>query len=150
LNALCRKQKAIGAYDLAAAHQKESGRRTEAYGIYRALEFLEAQGLVAHLAGTRTFVACTPRQGIETSLFFVCSKCGLTSERRDPDVEKMIHLAADAIGFHARVRAIDVEGVCKKCSQDRGEHITPLLFDQFCLSITTATPTNRPSDGRRR
>jgi Fur family zinc uptake transcriptional regulator len=119
LDLLCRERKAVGAYDLAAAHEKESGRRTAPYAIYRALEFLEKHGLVAHLASTHAYVACVPRRSGKTSLFFVCGECGVTTERESPDVERMVRVAADAIGFSARLRAIDVEGVCRKCSRGR-------------------------------
>jgi Fur family zinc uptake transcriptional regulator len=117
LELLCREGKAVSAYDLAAAFEKECGRRVTPNTVYRALEFLEVQGLVAHLASTRAYVARRPVQGAENSLFFVCSKCGVAAERQDPDVERVIRFAARAIGFNARPRAIDVEGICKRCTK---------------------------------
>jgi Fur family zinc uptake transcriptional regulator len=115
-NLLCHGNKAVGAYDLVVAFGKECGRRVTPNTVYRALDFLEQQGLVAHLASTRAYVVRRPAQGTETSLFFVCSKCGVVTERQDPEVERMICLAANAIGFHARPRAIDIEGLCKRCT----------------------------------
>jgi Fur family zinc uptake transcriptional regulator len=119
LRLLCLEQKAVGAYDLAAAHERESGRRTAPYTIYRALDFLQKQGLVAHLESTHTYVACAPQQGAQTSLFFVCGKCGIVTERWDPDVERTVGSAAKAIGFSTSARTIEIEGLCKECSRAR-------------------------------
>jgi Fur family transcriptional regulator, zinc uptake regulator len=119
LELLCREQKAIGAYDLASAFGAVSGRRVAANTVYRALDFLAEQGLVAHLSSTRTYVARRPHGGTESSVFFVCTECGETTERQESDVARAVRTAANAIGFIARARAIDVDGVCKQCSHDR-------------------------------
>ncbi|MDR3385627.1 MAG: transcriptional repressor [Rudaea sp.] len=119
LELLCREQKAIGAYDLASALEALSGRRVAANTVYRALDFLAEQGLVAHLASTRTYVARIHHDGAESSVFFVCTECGETTERQEPNVQRAVRTAANAIGFIARARAIDVEGFCKACTQGR-------------------------------
>jgi Fur family zinc uptake transcriptional regulator len=116
LGLLCREQKAFGAYDLVTAFAKQSGRRITPCTVYRVRDFLEKHGLVAHLANSRDYVARRPQERAETSLFFVCSQCGVTTECQNPHVERVVHSAANAIGFVASARAIDVEGMCKQCS----------------------------------
>lgn len=117
LKLLFRGNKAVGAYDLAAALEKECGRRITPTTVYRALDFLEQQGLVAHLASTRTYVVRRPPQGAGNSVMFVCNKCGATAESQVPEVQRVIRLAASAIGFYTHARAIDVEGTCRRCAK---------------------------------
>ena len=119
LELLCREQKAIGAYDLASAFGAVSGRRIAANTVYRALDFLVEQGFVAHLPNTRTYVARTLHDGAESSVFLVCTECGETTERQEPDIERAVRAAANTIGFVARARVIDVDGICKQCAHDR-------------------------------
>jgi len=129
LKLLRREQKAIGAYDLVSEFATESGRHIAPNTVYRTLDFLEEQGLVAHLANSRAYVARMPHEGAETSVFFVCSKCGVTTECQEPHIERAVRSAAIAIGFVARARAIDIEGVCKQCPQDRkGERASHRAF----------------------
>jgi Fur family zinc uptake transcriptional regulator len=117
LNLLYRENRAVGAYDLRAAFEKECGRRVTPTTVYRALDFFERQGLVTHLANTRTYIARRPLQGAENSVFFVCNKCGATAESQDPEVERAIRAAANAIGFYTHARAIDVDGICRRCAK---------------------------------
>lgn len=132
LKLLCHEPKAIGAYALVSAVEKESGRRIAPQTVYRTLDFLEQQGLVAHLLSTRTYVACSPNNDEETSVFFVCGRCGITAQCRDPHVEQAVRLSADAIGFVAPARVIDLAGVCNPCSQ-----------------TSKVTHTNRRTSGQR-
>jgi Fur family zinc uptake transcriptional regulator len=117
LKLLFRGNKALGAYDLAAAFEKECGRRVTPTTVYRALDFLQQQGLVAHLSSTRTYVIRGPILGAENFTFFVCTKCGVTARNQDPEVERMIRVAASAIGFATHARAMDVEGLCRRCAR---------------------------------
>ena len=113
---LCSGHKAVSAYDLAASLGQEYGRRVTPTTVYRALEFLLEQGLVAHLATTLTYVLRRP-SGVENPLFFVCSKCSVVTQRQDLAFDRILRLAASKMGFNARSRAIDVEGLCKRCVQ---------------------------------
>ena len=119
LQLLYQEQKAVGAYDLVPIYEKALGRRIVANTVYRALDFLEQQGLVAHLANTRTYVAREPHEGREASLFFVCRRCAVAIECDEPKIQRAVGASACAVGFIAHARAIDVEGICKACSQDR-------------------------------
>lgn len=116
---LCRESKAVSAYALVSAFEKESGRRITPQTVYRALDFLEQQGLVAHLLNTRTYVARSPDYDDETSLYFVCSACGITAESKDRHVERAVRLSANTIGFVARGCVIDLAGLCRQCSLAR-------------------------------
>jgi Fur family zinc uptake transcriptional regulator len=115
---LCCTPKAMGAYDLLSAYERESERRTAPASVYRALDCLEQQGLVVHLASTHTYVARRRPKSPQTCLFFICSKCGRTSERIATQIERSVHRAARAIGFVAIASFLEVKGVCKRCSSD--------------------------------
>jgi len=114
---LCRESKAISAYTLVSAMAKKSGRRIAPQTVYRALDFLVEQGLVAHLPNARAYVARSPDGDEVTLLYFVCSACGLTVECHDPYLERSVRLSADAVEFVARACVIDLAGLCKQCSQ---------------------------------
>jgi len=118
LHLLCQEQKAVGAYDLVPMYEKALGRRIAANTVYRALDFLEQQGLVAHLANARAYVAREPHEGMDASLFFVCRKCAVAIECHEPKIQRAVGASANAVGFIAHTRVIDVEGICKACSQD--------------------------------
>jgi Fur family zinc uptake transcriptional regulator len=115
LQLLCREQKDVGAYDLLIAYEKELGRRATANTIYRALHFLEEQGLVVHLSSTRTYVVRASGESTEPSIFFVCSRCKMIAECKDPHIERAVNATAKTIGFSARSRTIEVQGICEEC-----------------------------------
>jgi len=62
LELLYAEKKAIGAYDLTAASERQLGRRLRPNTVYRTLDFLEEQGLVVHLASTRAYAARAIRE----------------------------------------------------------------------------------------
>jgi Fur family zinc uptake transcriptional regulator len=110
---------ATGAYDLKASFERKYGRSVRPNTIYRTLDFFEEQGLVVHLASTRAYAARVIRESNDfalTSLFLVCQKCGQTIECHDSRIGSAIRRSADAIGFVTRMRAVDLEGICRECS----------------------------------
>ena len=121
LRLLYERGKATGAYDLVFAYQQRIGRRVAANTIYRTLNFLEQHRLVAHLPSQRRYVATVLPHEHEATIFFVCSACGTTAERQETGVERAVHRAANAIGFQAAKRAIEVDGLCARCVPQRAE-----------------------------
>jgi Fur family zinc uptake transcriptional regulator len=119
LQLLCRERRDIGAYDLLFAYEKTVGRRSTANTIYRALHFLEEHGLVAHLSSTRTYIVRAFRESTEPSVFFVCGGCKTTAECEDPHIERAVSARAKTIGFSARSRSIEVQGICEECVSHR-------------------------------
>ena len=88
--------------------------------VYRALEFLQAHGLVHRLASQSRFVACDhPETGAHGGVFLVCACCGRALEWQDERVARAVARSAREAGFELGEEVLpEVEGVCGDC---RGE-----------------------------
>lgn len=87
--------------------------------VYRALEFLQAHGLVHRLASQNRFVACDhPETGSHGGVFLVCGRCGRALEWSDARVARAVVRSAREAGFHLGDDVLpEVEGVCPDCSR---------------------------------
>lgn len=88
--------------------------------VYRALDFLQAHGLVHRLASQSRFVACDhPEDGAHGGLFLVCARCGHALEWNDERVTRAVLRSAHDAGFRLENAVLpEVEGVCPGCSGD--------------------------------
>ena len=115
LSILARERKSIGAYELLAAFERETGRRSTAHTIYRTLRSLIAAGLVVHLPSTRTFVLRTSAWSTDIDrMYLVCVRCASVVERDDAAFLKLMTAIRQSIEFHP-TRAVEIEGLCKRC-----------------------------------
>jgi Fur family zinc uptake transcriptional regulator len=92
--------------------------------VYRALDFLQEQGLVHRVERLNAFVPCAgpephahcghghdhPHQ------FLICSGCGATAEICDDAVSHAVAHAAQAAGFVPQRSTVEVEGICATCA----------------------------------
>ncbi len=85
--------------------------------VYRALEFLQAHGLVHRLASHHRYVACDhPEDDRHGGLFLVCSRCGSAREVNDERVAHTVVRSAQEAGFALESAVLpEVEGVCPAC-----------------------------------
>ena len=88
--------------------------------VYRALDFLQAHGLVHRLASHNRFVACDhPGDGAHAGVFFVCSRCGRALEWDDRRVARAVIRSAREAGYRLEGAVLpEVEGVCPGCADD--------------------------------
>jgi Fur family zinc uptake transcriptional regulator len=118
----------IGAYDLLArlssnrGTAKENGsaramRPAAPPTVYRALEFLLAQGLIHRIESLNAYVGCMHPEGAHGSQFLICSDCGAAAEVHDPRVDAAVARRAKELGFAVRHKTIEVEGVCPPCQR---------------------------------
>jgi len=91
--------------------------------VYRALEFLQEQGLVHRVERLNAFVGCAgpaahhhcghghdhPHQ------FLICGRCGATAEICDGRVAAAVAEAARQSGFVPQRTTVEVEGLCAAC-----------------------------------
>ena len=113
----------IGAYAL--LDQLRTERRGAAPPtVYRALEFLQDQGLVHRVERLNAFIGCAgpephahcghghdhPHQ------FLICSRCGAAAEICDGSVAAAVTAAVRAAGFVAHRTTVEVEGLCAACA----------------------------------
>jgi Fur family zinc uptake transcriptional regulator len=106
----------VKAYDLMAAFDK-GGAPAKPPTVYRALEFLEAVGLVHRIAGINAFIACDGHAAVHTAAFLICDCCG-SADEFDPETAP-ITAVADANGFMVSRVALEVRGRCRWCANDK-------------------------------
>lgn len=103
----------IGAYAVLEVLRREQ--RAAPPTVYRALDFLQEQGLVHRIASLNAYVGCsrpeTPHQG----QFFICDRCKDAAELSDPRLLDVILDAASRVGFEVQRQTVEVLGTCTRC-----------------------------------
>lgn len=84
--------------------------------VYRALQFLQSQGLVHRLESLNAYVGCVHPHHPHASQFLICRDCGQVEELADPAVEQILGRAVRALGFRADSKVIEVTGCCARCA----------------------------------
>ena len=107
-----------GAYELIEALKDRGSRPVGPPTVYRALEFLMAQGLASKIESRNAYVPCVHPERGHDCLFLICSNCGASAELEDPRLDRLISENAALIGFRPKRRVIEVEGVCATCIAD--------------------------------
>ncbi len=127
-----------GAYDL-LDRLREVGRPAAPPTVYRALEFLTAQGLVHRIERLSAFVGCShmlddaahdaagtgagtgtghAHHGLHATQFLICTACRRVVEMADSRIRVAIDAAASAEGFKPMAATVEVEGICADCAAD--------------------------------
>jgi Fur family zinc uptake transcriptional regulator len=105
----------IGAYDVLAALTRDRTKPGPPT-VYRALEFLLAQGFVHRIDSLSAFVGCFAPGKAHRSRFFLCLRCGRAAEIEDPDLDGALVAAAARAGFAATRETVEIAGVCGDCA----------------------------------
>lgn len=107
----------LGAYDI-VERLHAGGDSTPPMSVYRALDFLVAEGLAHRIESRNAFLACAqPHEGDEVVVFLICDSCGLTREVASHAVGRDLAWAARAAGFTPRQRVLEVAGQCAHCRE---------------------------------
>jgi Fur family zinc uptake transcriptional regulator len=105
---------AVKAYDLLAALDRKGG-AAKPPTIYRALDFLMAQGLVHRLESLNAYVGCAQPEAPHDGKFLICEACGQVSEFDAPAIQSAIATQAADLGFAVGQQMVEVHGVCRGC-----------------------------------
>lgn len=108
---------AIGAYDILDQMAGPEGRPAPVI-VYRALDFLIAQGLVHRLESLNAFVACARPSAAHGAQFLICGECGTVAEMDQPAIGVAIRDEARKSGFVVEAPVIEISGICAHCSRD--------------------------------
>lgn len=120
LEIICTRAKPMGAYEILAS-MRAGVPGAAPPTVYRALEFLLAQGLVHKLETIHAFVGCNHPDHPHASQFLICEGCGDVTEVEDPEVVRSLQRAALAVGFRTDKRVVEVVGTCADCSSLSGD-----------------------------
>lgn len=85
--------------------------------VYRALDFLMANGFVHKLESVNAFVACHHPNSVQHSVpFLICDRCHSAVELEDREVVAQLDARAKALGFQPQAQTLEVHGLCGKCA----------------------------------
>jgi Fur family zinc uptake transcriptional regulator len=112
--------KALGAYDI-IERLSPTGLRLAPITTYRALEFLQGNGLVHRIASRNAFCACVHNHDAEDPVvFMICEGCGVIGEASSAEVTATLAAAAKHAGFKPNSPVIEMTGICAHCMQKTG------------------------------
>ena len=79
-----------GAYELIEAVTRRDSRPVGPPTVYRALEFLMAQGLVSRIESLNAYVPCVHPERDHDCLFFICRDCRTSVEFENPRIAALL------------------------------------------------------------
>jgi Fur family zinc uptake transcriptional regulator len=104
----------VGAYAVLEQLQRERGSAAPPT-VYRALDFLMAQGLIHRIESLNAFVGCPMPDRRHHSQFLICTGCGGVAEIDDPQIDAAISRSAGNKGFSVERLTVELQGRCPAC-----------------------------------
>jgi len=115
LSVLLTSHQPLGAYDI-MERLAPRGPRPAPITVYRALEFLRANGLIHRIESRNAFIACVHNHAsAEPVVFLICERCGIVGEAASAEVANTLRSAARAAGFTPKAPVIEINGICSHC-----------------------------------
>lgn len=116
LKLVWKSHKPMGAYEILPA-LAEAGFNSAPPTVYRALEFLQEQGLVHRIALLNAFVGCPHPGTAHHGCFLICRHCNTAVETDSSAAEALIAQQASSLGFTTEQQSIEVLGCCPNCRE---------------------------------
>ena len=109
----------IKAYDLLERVRESDGPGAVAPPtVYRALDFLMANGFVHKLESVNAYVACHHPNAAQHSVpFLICSRCHSAVELEDEGVVAALDARARELDFLPQAQTLEVHGLCARCAR---------------------------------
>jgi Fur family transcriptional regulator, zinc uptake regulator len=108
---------ATTAYELIDALRKRDSRPVGPPTVYRALQFLMAQGLVTRIESRNAYIVRAHPERPHSVLLFICSRCNALVELENSRIENLLAKDAASLGYRVERRVIEVEGICRGCAK---------------------------------
>jgi len=109
----------MGAYDiLSRLNRAGSADRIAPPIVYRALEFLMAEGLIHRIESRNAFITCVHPGHESIAQFLICRDCEQVAEI-ETSAQSLL-AAADNLGFAADHSVVEITGVCAECQKHAG------------------------------
>lgn len=114
LELLLRSGGPVKAYELMADYGEPGAGPAKPPTVYRALEFLERQGLAHRIESLNAFVACRRSGEAHAAAFLICDCCGAAREVEPPAAAEVQRLSAGT-GYRVRSVMLEARGLCGAC-----------------------------------
>jgi Fur family zinc uptake transcriptional regulator len=108
----------VGAYYILEALMREQ--RAAPPTVYRALSFLQEQGLVHRIASLNAFVGCINPLKEHTGQFLICGTCQESTEILSDKVTDVLQETALSAGFAVQQQTVEILGTCNRCQLPTG------------------------------
>lgn len=124
LTLLTQSHQPMGAYDLLDCMNqqlKEGDAKAPPIAppiVYRALEFLLAEGLVHRIESKNAYISCDHPGHQSAAQFLICSGCEKVAELDNPDTSLLTE--ADNLGFTVDHSVVEITGICRDCNKNDG------------------------------
>ena len=109
--------KPLGAYDILETLSRDDGRRAAPPTVYRALDFLQEQGLVHRIASLNAFIGCASPEHRHEGQFLICLNCHIAIELDASTITQAIAGEANAHGFTVQGETVEISGLCAQCQE---------------------------------
>lgn len=108
----------IGAYEI-LSRLNTGGGRAAPIAVYRALDFLMAQGLIHRIASLNAFTGCAAPGAQHLAQFLICRDCGNVAELESAPVKRALSRAVADRGFAVDEQIVEIRGLCPHCQSRR-------------------------------
>jgi Fur family transcriptional regulator, zinc uptake regulator len=115
LEIVARSHRPIGAYDVLAKLTKLARENLAPPTVYRALDFLQAHGLVHRISSQNAYVACFAPRAAHRAHFLLCECCGCATEIADPTLDAALTSCAKRARFTVARETVEISGRCRTC-----------------------------------
>ena len=106
--------KAIKAYDILAALSDDNN-KAKPPTVYRALDFLMAQGLVHKIESLNAYIGCLSPDIDHAGQFMICDSCENITEISCKALSAHFEETAKNEGFVINRQTVELHGLCKDC-----------------------------------
>lgn len=105
----------LTAYALIDELARLQGRQVAPPTVYRTLDFLVENGFVIKVESRNAFAVCDSPGHHHHGILLICTRCGVTDEVDDHDVDATLSRRAAASGFAIDKQMVELEGICGRC-----------------------------------
>lgn len=116
LELLLLEHKALGAYDILSTLNTE-GLGSQPPIVYRALDFLVANGFAHKIEKLNAYSACSHPGKAHAPVFMICRMCQAVVETQTEPLRGFLGSTAKAAGFLVERTVIEMTGLCPTCQK---------------------------------
>ncbi|MBI1262668.1 MAG: transcriptional repressor [Rhizobiales bacterium] len=115
LQIVWRSHRPIGAYQV-LDELSDSHKSARPPTVYRALDFLMAEGLIHKIESLNAYLGCAEAGAPHSGQFLICRSCGTTQEIFDKTLETALDAAAKRASFVGEHKVVEISGLCQDCA----------------------------------